>query len=169
MVELFQNLTFDDLAKINPQTPFSKNLYKPIEQSKERCCRVEFEDKALLLDYKVPLKEQIRPNLVPEFKTHYETEDDTLEIAKQFIKNKEGLLITGGPGNGKSYMSRLLCEYAETLGIQVHKMSRTHVCARNIDGITTNRWLHCHRNAVSYTHLTLPTKARCRSRWSPYH
>ena len=22
---------------------------------------------------------------------------------------------------------------------------------------------------VSYTHLTLPTKARCRSRWSPYH
>ena len=24
-------------------------------------------------------------------------------------------------------------------------------------------------NAVSYTHLTLPTKERCRSRWSPYH
>ena len=25
-------------------------------------------------------------------------------------------------------------------------------------------------NAVSYTHLTLPTKVwRCRSRWSPYH
>ena len=22
---------------------------------------------------------------------------------------------------------------------------------------------------VSYTHLTLPTKAWCRSRWSPYH
>ena len=22
---------------------------------------------------------------------------------------------------------------------------------------------------VSYTHLTLPTKLRCRSRWSPYH
>ena len=22
---------------------------------------------------------------------------------------------------------------------------------------------------VSYTHLTLPTKERCRSRWSPYH
>ena len=86
MVELFQNLTFDDLAKIHPQTPFSKNLYKPIEQSKERCCSVEFEDKALLLDYKIPFKQQIRPNLVPEFKTHYETEDDTLELAKQFIK-----------------------------------------------------------------------------------
>ena len=25
------------------------------------------------------------------------------------------------------------------------------------------------RKSVSYTHLTLPTKARCRSRWSPYH
>ena len=26
------------------------------------------------------------------------------------------------------------------------------------------------QNAVSYTHLTLPTTARrCRSRWSPYH
>ena len=23
--------------------------------------------------------------------------------------------------------------------------------------------------AVSYTHLTLPTNKRCRSRWSPYH
>ena len=23
--------------------------------------------------------------------------------------------------------------------------------------------------AVSYTHLTLPTNRRCRSRWSPYH
>ena len=23
--------------------------------------------------------------------------------------------------------------------------------------------------AVSYTHLTLPTKRMCRSRWSPYH
>ena len=23
--------------------------------------------------------------------------------------------------------------------------------------------------AVSYTHLTLPTKRKCRSRWSPYH
>ena len=88
MVELFKNLTFDDLAKINPQTPFSKNLYKPIEQSKERCCRVEFEDKALLLDYKIPLKEQIRPNLVPDFKTHYETEE-TLEVAKQVIKIKK--------------------------------------------------------------------------------
>ena len=24
-------------------------------------------------------------------------------------------------------------------------------------------------DAVSYTHLTLPTKRMCRSRWSPYH
>ena len=24
-------------------------------------------------------------------------------------------------------------------------------------------------DSVSYTHLTLPTKERCRSRWSPYH
>ena len=24
-------------------------------------------------------------------------------------------------------------------------------------------------NPVSYTHLTLPTKAWCRSRWSPFH
>ena len=26
-----------------------------------------------------------------------------------------------------------------------------------------------HIVAVSYTHLTLPTNKRCRSRWSPYH
>ena len=25
------------------------------------------------------------------------------------------------------------------------------------------------REPVSYTHLTLPTKRKCRSRWSPYH
>ena len=31
---------------------------------------------------------------------------------------------------------------------------------------TLQRW----RSAVSYTHLTLPTKEdECRSRWSPYH
>ena len=30
--------------------------------------------------------------------------------------------------------------------------------------------LSCHPDAVSYTHLTLPTMASvCRSRWSPYH
>ena len=31
--------------------------------------------------------------------------------------------------------------------------------------------LHPHQGfeTVSYTHLTLPTKRKCRSRWSPYH
>ena len=29
------------------------------------------------------------------------------------------------------------------------------------------RWIK--RRSVSYTHLTLPTKRMCRSRWSPYH
>ena len=29
--------------------------------------------------------------------------------------------------------------------------------------------MHEMNNAVSYTHLTLPTRLRCRSRWSPYH
>ena len=34
----------------------------------------------------------------------------------------------------------------------------------------TEEWNFCmDEAAVSYTHLTLPTKARCRSRWSPYH
>ena len=28
---------------------------------------------------------------------------------------------------------------------------------------------HWTYHAVSYTHLTLPTNRRCRSRWSPYH
>ena len=56
MIDMFQNMTFDGLGKIIPQSPFSKKLYKPIPQSEERCCRVEFEDKALLLDYKIPEK-----------------------------------------------------------------------------------------------------------------
>ena len=84
-------MTFDDLAKINPQTPFSKKIYKPLETSKDKCCRVEFEDKALLLDYKLPLREQVKPNLVPEFKTHYETEE-TLELAKVLLKIRKDYL-----------------------------------------------------------------------------
>ena len=31
-------------------------------------------------------------------------------------------------------------------------------------------WLVTEAQAVSYTHLTLPTRSiKCRSRWSPYH
>ena len=40
----------------------------------------------------------------------------------------------------------------------------------NIDGTTTfNGQDFDGLEAVSYTHLTLPTKRMCRSRWSPYH
>ena len=39
-----------------------------------------------------------------------------------------------------------------------------------VDAHFSEEWLANIKNAVSYTHLTLPTNVQqCRSRWSPYH
>ena len=41
---------------------------------------------------------------------------------------------------------------------------------KEIEVIVENPWNAEKIDAVSYTHLTLPTTCRgCRSRWSPYH
>ena len=83
------------------------------------------------------LAEAALPVCVPEPRRLREGDDDVWAAARESIKNLRGLLIHGGPGNGKSYMVReLLKEVPED--IPVHRMSRTHVTSRTIDGDTTS-------------------------------
>ena len=79
--------------------------------------------------------------LVPPARKYVEGLDDVWTIARESLKNLQGILIHGGPGNGKSYMvDTLLKEVPEH--IPVHRMSRTHVTARTIKGDTTSHWLN---------------------------
>ena len=81
------------------------------------------------------------PVLVPPPRKYVEGPDDVWAVARESLKNLQGILIHGGPGNGKSYMvDTLLKEVPEH--IPVHRMSRTHVTARTIKGDTTSHWLN---------------------------
>ena len=81
--------------------------------------------------------------LVPPPCKYVEGTDDVWTVARESLKNLQGILIHGGPGNGKSYMvDTLLKEVPED--IPVHRMSRTHVTARTIKGDTTSHWLNRH-------------------------
>jgi len=84
------------------------------------------------------------PTLVPPFKEYVEGEADVYEIALESLKNGVGVLIQGGPGCGKSFMANKLIKALEG---PVHKMSRTHVTSRTIQGDTTQRFLHEHKSA----------------------
>ena len=51
----------------------------------------------------------------------------------------------------------------------IHTTPEALLCVDDLGDISSSRF-GTTANAVSYTHLTLPTKdTRCRSRWSPYH
>jgi hypothetical protein len=83
---------------------------------------------------------------------------------------------TGAAGLDANHTAAPHTRHARTTG----GVGRTHPCTYRTRGASrtgtpaatprATRPCACTPRAVSYTHLTLPTKGRtCRSRWSPYH
>ena len=67
--------------------------------------------------------------------------------------------------------SQLAQIYTEKVINHLKKVSSTHIETKKIvtSGDENQKDRLSNIGAVSYTHLTLPTNRRCRSRWSPYH
>ena len=74
---------------------------------------------------------------------------------------------------------RLTVKHADTFGVSfvnceqdILRIEEAQNVIRLIQTkkVSASNWLRWFTQAVSYTHLTLPTKLEwCRSRWSPYH
>ena len=73
---------------------------------------------------------------------------------------REGSVEPGSPRDRLHQLVRRLLESEQPLDVH-NTADEIFVSSATIEGDLAR--------AVSYTHLTLPTNKRCRSRWSPYH
>ena len=75
----------------------------------------------------------------------------------------------------KKYLSEIVADALAKLNVQsniiIEKSSKEQISGETIRGsfASTMAGIELRILSVSYTHLTLPTKRMCRSRWSPYH
>ena len=93
--------------------------------------------------------------------------DDVMTLVSEIGENLDVIMVPKVEGpEDIHYVDQLLAQLEARAGlaepILVHAILETAQGVANVESI-------CGASPVSYTHLTLPTNRRCRSRWSPYH
>ena len=90
--------------------------------------------------------------------------DSDMSLTLAWVVGADGAVIQGTRGISMFYV-KMRKEDGALNGIQVQKL-KNKLGTRQLP---TGELLLDGTEAVSYTHLTLPTSTLCRSRWSPYH
>ena len=126
-----------------------------------------------------PLAERVRPNTISDFIGQNHLIDSKRIINEMVAKNKYySMILWGPPGCGKTTLARIIAKSSESIIYEISAISSGVKDLRNIfvksqanndNGISSiifideiHRFSKSQQDAllpVSYTHLTLPTKA----------